>query len=356
MNNAPRDLAARLADLLRREHVAMVDFLLALADFDQQRAWRELGYAGLFPFLHRELGLSKAAAFFRMKAAELVRRFPDVVEPLRDGRLCLTSIVELAKVLTPENRDDVLPRFFHCSKQEAKAVSAELAPLEEPPRRTLVTELPREAPAKRVETRLIAAETPSQSVRRGEPVCLEVVNDVKREEVSRPRPRDESVPLTVSLSRLHVTVSRAFLEKLEAARLALSHARPGATVEDVLEAGLELVLAKNAKKRALVSRRRPPAANQPVVSRSDHVPAAIRREVWKRDGGCCQWPIASGGICGSRVRLELDHIVPKGRGGGSTVSNLRILCRAHNVLAARLAYGDEVMDRFTGCAGRAQGR
>ncbi len=349
MNNVSRDLAIRLADLLRCEHVAMVDFLLALADFDRQRAWRELGYTGLFPFLHRELGLSKAAAFFRMKAAELVRRFPEIVEPLRDGRLCLTSVAELAKVLTPANRDVVLPRFFHCSKQEAKAVSAELAPVAEPPRRTLVTELPSEAPAMRVEPGLIAPETPSQSVRPGEPMCPELVGDAKTDEVSRPR--DESVPLTASLSRLHVTVSRAFLDKLEAARLALSHARPGATVEEVLEAGLELVLAKDAKKKGLVSRPRRCAANEPVVGRSDHVPAAVRREVWRRDGGCCQWPMASGGICGSTLRLELDHIVPKGRGGGSTADNLRILCRAHNDRAARLAYGDALMDRFHGGAG-----
>src|SRR5437016_10447588 len=47
--------------------------------------------------------------------------------------------------------------------------------------------------------------------------------------------RDSAEPLTGQLSRLHVTVSRRFLEKLEAARAALSHARPGASAEDVLE-------------------------------------------------------------------------------------------------------------------------
>jgi hypothetical protein len=32
-----RELSARLADLLRREHDALADFVVALADFDQQR-------------------------------------------------------------------------------------------------------------------------------------------------------------------------------------------------------------------------------------------------------------------------------------------------------------------------------
>jgi hypothetical protein len=105
-----RDLSNQLADLLRREHVAMADFLVALAEFHHQGRWMELGYPSLFYYLHRELGLSKGAAAYRKTAAELVQRFPGIVEPLRDGRLCITSIVELARVLTPENSEDSLSR------------------------------------------------------------------------------------------------------------------------------------------------------------------------------------------------------------------------------------------------------
>jgi len=46
MTNA-RVLAGRLADLLSREHGAMADFLVALADFDRRRGWAELGYSSL---------------------------------------------------------------------------------------------------------------------------------------------------------------------------------------------------------------------------------------------------------------------------------------------------------------------
>src|SRR3989442_972245 len=123
MTNA-RILAGRLADLLRVEHGAMADFLVALADFDRRRAWVELGYSSLFYFLHRELGLSKGAAHNRKTAAALVQRFPEIVEPLRDGRLCITSIVHLARVLTPENRREIIQKFFQRSKREAMAVAA----------------------------------------------------------------------------------------------------------------------------------------------------------------------------------------------------------------------------------------
>src|SRR5512133_4270071 len=137
-----RELSSRLHDLLRREQSALADFLLALADFDANRRWQELGCTSLFHYLHRELGMSKGAAHYRKTAAELVRRVPEVVEPLREGLLCITSIIELAKVLTPENREEVLPRFFHRSRQEAKAVSAELRPAEAAPHRTVMTARP----------------------------------------------------------------------------------------------------------------------------------------------------------------------------------------------------------------------
>jgi hypothetical protein len=277
MTNA-REFTNRLAELLRREQGAMADFLLALAEFDRRRLWLDLGHASLFMFLHRELGLSKGAAHYRKTAAELVQRMPEIVEPLRDGRLCITSIVELAKVLTPENREEVLPRFFHRSKREAMEVTAELRPDATPPRRDVVTKVS------------VAALPPpalelQHSVPDVAPVQLANLPDANsqpeaRVTMSQPR-RDVAVPLTAELCRLHVTVSRRFMAKLEAARAALSHSHPGAGDEAILEAGLDLVLAQHAKRKGLVARPR----HEPPASKTDHVPAHVKRAVWKRAGG-----------------------------------------------------------------------
>ncbi len=129
-------------------------------------------------------------------------------------------------------------------------------------------------------------------------------------------------PLTAELSRMHVTVSRRFLAKLEKARDALSHSHPGASEEEVLEAGLDLILARDAKRKGLVER--PQKKARP--SGPDHIPASVKRAVWTRDQGRCQFPVESGGICGSTYRLELDHIEPEARGGPATVENLRLAC------------------------------
>jgi 5-methylcytosine-specific restriction endonuclease McrA len=177
----------------------------------------------------------------------------------------------------------------------------------------------------------------------GEPLCLLRANQV---ELPHPPPRDETVPLTSDLRRLHVTVSKRFLDKLEAARSALSHSLPGATTEQILEAALDLLLAKDAKRKGLVVKPRPAATTAPEPG-IRYVPAAVRRSVWKRDAGKCQWPLEGGGICGSTYQVELDHTRPVRQGGRSTVDGTRLLCKPHNDEAARRAYGDAWMDRFT---------
>ena len=140
-----------------------------------------------------------------------------------------------------------------------------------------------------------------------------------------------------------MTVSREFLAKLEAARAALSHSHPGASAQDVLEAGLDLLMERHDKRRGLVEKPR----REPRAAKPDHVPAHVKRAVWKRDGGRCQWPVTGGGVCGSTHQVELDHVVPRGRGGPPTIENTRCLCRVHNQYAARQVYGDAWMDRFT---------
>jgi hypothetical protein len=154
-------------------------------------------------------------------------------------------------------------------------------------------------------------------------------------------------PLTATERRVHITVSAAFLEKLEAARLALSHSMPGASEEDILSAGLDLILARDAKRKGLVEKPRPAPANAPATPGAVYIPASVRREVWERDQGRCQWPLDGGGVCGSQLRTELDHIQLRCRGGRPVAEDLRVCCNFHNQLYARLELGDEVMDRYT---------
>jgi 5-methylcytosine-specific restriction endonuclease McrA len=244
-------------------------------------------------------------------AASLVDRLPEVVEPLRDGRLCFTTVVVVAGVLTKENVQVVLPRFFGLSKQEALELAAELRPRARVPVRTVVTQP------------LVRAADPK--VHPGEPEATST--EPPAPPPPPPSPRTVVEPLTPVASRMHLTVSRELIELLKRAKAGQSHVQPGVTDEQVILAGLRLLVAQQERRRA-------------------SVPAKVKREVLERDGGRCQWPTHDGGICGATVRLEVDHVTPRGQGGPSTVDNCRILCRSHNLEAARIAYGDELMDLY----------
>jgi hypothetical protein len=158
--------------------------------------------------------------------------------------------------------------------------------------------------------------------------------------------RERSVvePVSAELRRLHITVPRRLLDKIAAARDALSHSMPNATDDEIIEAGLDLVLAQHAKRKGLVAKPR----KSPPPSKGDAIPAHVRRAVWLRAGGRCECRLESGDVCGSTYRLELDHFpIPKALGGPATTENIRVACRPHNVGAARQILGDAVMDRYT---------
>ncbi len=350
MTNA-HEFTHRLQDLLGRERVAVAEFLVALSDFDRRRLWLDLGYASLFDYLHRELGLSKASTFLRARAVSLIQRFPRVLEALRDGRLCLSTMGVLSKVLDEENVDEVLPRFFLLSKREAKTVAAAIRPDEAPPRREVVTTIrnPVEAPRLELDAgpalpaarKLAEAEFSLGVVRPGE---LEPSVLPPPAVSPAPAPASTFEPLTAELIRVHLTANKRFAEKYEKAKDLLSHARPGAGMAEILEAGLDALIERHEKRRGLVDK---PIAKPRPSSNPRYVPAHVRRAVWKRDGGRCQYPLASGGICGSTVRCEIDHIDPSAAGGPSTVENCRICCEVHNGLEARRFFGDDLMDRYT---------
>ena len=66
-------------------------------------------------------------------------------------------------------------------------------------------------------------------------------------------------------------------------------------------------------------------------ARSRAIPAAAKRQVWERDQGCCSYVDRdSGRRCGSRHRLQIDHVLPYALGGSAEPDNLRLLCAAHH--------------------------
>ena len=143
-------------------------------------------------------------------------------------------------------------------------------------------------------------------------------------------------PLTANLHRLHMTVSKQFLDKLEPRRAVRPTRRPARPAEQVVEAALDLLLAHQARRRGAAKRpKKIPAPPTPLTSpprcAGQSGPATKPVQVAARRRRNLRFDAAPRG----RPRR------PRGRGGPSTLSNLRILCAVHNALAARQVYGDD---------------
>ena len=69
-----------------------------------------------------------------------------------------------------------------------------------------------------------------------------------------------------------------------------------------------------------------------------HIPAAVRRHVWLRDGGrfCYRDPL-TGSRCNSSHLLQIDHLLPVAEGGGPEPENLALSCFSHHRM--RHGYG-----------------
>ncbi len=159
------------------------------------------------------------------------------------------------------------------------------------------------------------------------------------------RSHPEVRPVSEDQWSLRVTVDAGFRVDLETLTALLSHKVPNGDLAAVLREGIRCGIEKHGKRKGAV----PPVREGRSIAEpkaGGAIPASVRREVWKRDGGVCTWQGDGGRRCGSRWQVEPDHVWPAALGGPSTVENLRLLCARHNILHAEQVYGREHMDLF----------
>ena len=289
------DLLASLKSICFDQRRLLGRLLLHIIEVDLRRLDRRSACSSMFDFCTRRLGMSESEACRRIAAAKLVKEFPCLVDYLESGDINLTALLLLRDHFTTDNVHDVVAAARGKSKREVLELIAARAP--KPDVLPTITPLP---PASTPGSPSPAPETP--------PVRIE--------------------PLAPTRHRLELTVSDEIRAKLERARDLMSRNASNGNLEAVLDKALDALLAKLEKDRP-----------------GDGIPVDVRRAVFARDGEQCTFCDAQGNRCQERRWLELDHMVPKARGGASDAANLRVVCRAHNQLYAEQAFGREHVAR-----------
>jgi hypothetical protein len=323
-----QELLTEVKRLAACERQATVQLIASLMEVDARRLYLGEGCSSLFTYCTQVLHLSEHAAYGRIEAARAARRFPRILNVLADGELTLTAVGLLAPHLTPDNHVAVLDKARHRSKREVEQLVAQLHPRPDVP--SSVRKLPVAKPAARCDVTPDPA-PPTAHVPAGDSHAAQLL--------SPSRPAAVLTPLAPERYKIQITVSRETFEKLCRAQDLLRHTIPTGDPAAIVDRALDALLTDlNRTRLAAVSR---PGKNQPTVSGSRHIPAAVKRAVWTRDGGRCSFAGARG-RCTETGRLEFHHVVPYARGGQAVVENIQLRCAAHNAYEAELVFGPRV--------------
>jgi len=151
-------------------------------------------------------------------------------------------------------------------------------------------------------------------------------------------PRPTETPLTPESYKLQFTISRETHEKLRRVQGLGRHVIPSGDPAEIFDRALTLLL-QDLERRRCGAATSPRAARETVGS-SRHIPASVKRDVWRRDEGRCAYT-GREGRCRERSFLEYHHVQPYAAGGVAASANIELRCRAHNAYEASLFSGRE---------------
>jgi len=391
------DLLRRLTVLLQDSRRVEADLVAHIAEVDARRLYAREATPSMFAYCTERLHLSEPEAYLRIAAARASRRHPILLTMLADGRLHLSGIERLAPHLTDENCAAVLRRAEHRSKRQIEELVAELAPCPD------VASVVRRLPAPKHE-RSVGAGRPSPTTGLDAPqvggsegggLPCDPPDELRpdgvepRELKSSPtgggltpppaRPTATVQPLSPARYKVQFTCGPEVRDTLERLQALMRSSVPDGDIAKIIQVALAEKLERLETRRFGKTRRRTKAARAhsnvdskrevargaPTPSRaagtgamqtraerakssptSRHIPAAVRRHVYARDGGRCVYRDKQGRRCTSRHDLEFHHRYPHGYGGEARSDNVALMCRAHNTLMAEVDYGMKKMAGF----------
>jgi 5-methylcytosine-specific restriction endonuclease McrA len=283
----------------------------------------EKAYSTLTEYCIHELGYGDSSASRRVRAARVIKDVPEVYDMLKDRRLTLSAVVQVSSVLSPENKDTLLPRLVGKSRSEIDRIMAEY----EPPRKIIDQAKPT------LVKKLVVVEGAPASARQQELVKMTRHSDGSNspsDNISTPEVKE----VLERMFEIRFAADEELMELIRWMKSHLSHKFPkGANYLDIFKYAIKYLKSRE----DLAVRERPRKSSAKTDTR--YLPKDVKQRVWKRDDGKCTFVGNNGKRCNSDFLLLFDHCpVPFARGGPSTVNNLRLLCAKHNKYTAELTY------------------
>ncbi|MBW2292886.1 MAG: hypothetical protein JRG94_11330 [Deltaproteobacteria bacterium] len=338
-------LMERLYELIQRDHELEAELISHLGEVDARRLYLGQACPSMFHYCVHVLHFAEGVAYKRIAVARAARKFPEVLAALASREIHLTAASLIAPHLETGSAALWVALARHATAQQVKQRIADRKP-----KADVATSL-RRAPALRpsaepvIPPAVSGPPAPSQEFKsRAAPATPEA--DKAR---SEPLGAERYCVRFVADERVH--------QQLQELRALLRHSIPDGDVAKILARAVGVLLEQVLKKKiGSCSSPRSPRSSKPAASGAcskaaskdptRHIPVAIRREVWARDGGRCSYKSAEGWRCGSAEYLEFHHRVPWARCREHSLPNISLRCHSHNQYEAELDFGVQHMARF----------
>ena len=342
MNNlslmSKQELLKHSKDLSEQDRKISLSLIECLREVEKRLLFSELGFSSLWEFAVKYLQLSEGSAQRRISAMRLTSKLPEIKASLENGSLSVTNAAQLqshfrneekkGKQLSHDEKLAVVESMEGLSKKECERELLKLAPESIPP--------------------------------------------------------EKERPLTENLTELRFVINQTVMEKLEILKGLLGHQLPQPSLSELFEFLVTRELEKQEKKKAGSPKVKPESKqNEPTVATSSEsvprqdlrtqtetkdgdesaptqvspppaivihrktIPVKIRRNVWTRCGDQCEYIGDDGKRCSSRRKLEFDHYpIPVALGGSNEETNIRVVCKTHNLTSAVHIFGKSHMQQW----------
>lgn len=320
-----QELNQKIQFFVREERRATVEVLRLLREIERRLVHTELGYPSLFAYCTGELGYSAAAASRRIEAMRAMRDVVEIEKKIESGELSLSTVSQARVAIRAHERETNVK----VSAEQKKSVILQLSGLSKrAAEKVLVRELPVTLQARPMPERQLATGGTRLTLDLTEEE-MAVIEELRRLQSKTQNPKE----LLMNLARKELAKKKRELGEAPLIRQT-SHAREPDPTNKLVTPPAEA----NEKSKSRPAQ--PPAKDMKRFS----IPT--KRLAWSKAEGQCEYVSREGRRCEARHRLEFDHQKPVAVGGGNEIQNVRVLCRAHNVLHAVQKLGSTVMSRY----------
>jgi hypothetical protein len=338
------------AEKLVRAEKRNVALLIAhIAEISRRKVDLECGYKSVFEYCVKRLNLSEGSVALRLQAANVSRRFPQLLVALAENRLSLTVAGKIAPHLSEDNVEKLLSDCAGMSKREVEEYLVGFQP--KPVFHPSIRKRPsseRESHQARLEGQ--PETTPQEKVQPQQPGS---VPSAERSPSRPPQPLSSSPnllePAMPDLYNFRFSADGNFKAKFERLAEVLGVENALKNMAEVIEKAIDISLEKKDPKRKLERRLekkrkrkpRPDEVSSDGKAKSRYIPSEIRERVHARAGYRCEWRGLDGTRCSSRTGLEIDHQRPYAIYRSNEERYLRLLCARHNLFEAERVYGTD---------------